>query len=261
MGTPVFGSPLEVCLVIHASPLGRPRAVGACTPRALGPFIGCVLQGGEQHWSLGTQELAERRGPNELDRLVAGRLRVLELFATPACHPSDRVVGVFPVVVGDGDLSVGAENRVQASGLCLPEADAGLVSRATGRGAMRGKRQVQRRHTSDPRTSLARLITHDPERASEGGNRGRTTPTVTFCIALDGHAMPEHPAASAAFCTIGLDLPGGLLAPCLLGCVGTGWQQPSSSGTISYISVAYLRWYGREGAGSSEGAWNTAADS
>lgn len=88
MGTPVFGSPLEVCLVIHASPGTRPCAVDARTGHALDPFIGRFLQGGEQHWSVDALELAQRRGPNELDRLVAGQLRMLELSAAPAWQPS-----------------------------------------------------------------------------------------------------------------------------------------------------------------------------
>jgi len=70
------------------------------------------------------------------------------------------------------------------------------------------------------------------------------------------HQVPIGPSSRS-----GLDLPVSVFAPCLLGCPGTGWQQPSLSGTILYMSGTYLRWYGREGAGSSGELWNTAADS
>ena len=59
----------------------------------------------------------------------------------------------------------------------------------------------------------------------------------------------------------GLDLFASMFAPCSLGCPGTSWQEPSLSGMIFCMSVAYLRWYRREGAGSSEEQWNKAADS
>ena len=81
---------------------------------------------------------------------------------------------------------------------------------------------VHDRYTSDPRTSLARLITYDPERASEGRQPWMNDADGYILYCPGRRAMQEYPAASAAFCAIGLDLSGGLLASCLLGCAGTG---------------------------------------
>jgi hypothetical protein len=58
--------------------------------------------------------------------------------------------------------------------------------------------------------------------------------------------------AAVHFRVSGLDLSGSVLAPCSLGRDGTGRQRPSSSGTMACMSGTYLRWYGHEGAGSSE---------
>jgi hypothetical protein len=65
-------------------------------------------------------------------------------------------------------------------------------------------------------------------------------------ILADSGAIDVH------FRLSGLDLSALMLAPCLLGCAGTGWQEPLFSGSLLHMSATYLRWYCHEGAGSSK---------
>ena len=85
---------------------------------------------------------------------------------------------------------------------------------------------------------------------------------ILLTLPLLGNGILAAPGAIAVhLCLSGLDLSGLVLAPCLLGCAGTGWQRASLSGTLLPMAVAYLRRHAREGAGSSEEATNTGADS
>src|SRR5579859_2209769 len=89
---PVLGGALEITAVARAPSVHRVEAVAAVALRALDPVGGGFLEGTEEGRPHPAEELAERRGSNELDGLSAGELRVLELSALLASHPSGHVV-------------------------------------------------------------------------------------------------------------------------------------------------------------------------
>lgn len=144
----------------------------------------------------------------------------------------------------------GARTASMASDLQFPRtADDLHAARSYSRPTIRNRRQA-----SAPRTpSLGTSQVHGRYTRSEAGRRGqlfwRSHSVLRSAARQVGITACDHRSLR-----IGLDLSAGLLAPCSLGRPGTGWQHPSLSGTMSCMAGAYLRWYGRGGAGSSGGS-------
>jgi len=78
---PICSGPLEVFPVVVAPLLTGPCAVDARALDALNPVVGSVVKSCEQDRPDPTQELAERSGLNDLDGLIAGEFRVVEVPA------------------------------------------------------------------------------------------------------------------------------------------------------------------------------------
>lgn len=132
----------------------------------------------------------------------------------------------------------GAKTALAASDLQLPEADGGPPAAKQAAGLC----EVHDRYSAGIHPARVRHR-RAPSRLTRNAHaKGR----LSWASGTGGHILyclgrctaQEYLAATVAFRPIGLDLCGPVLAPCLLGCAGTGRQGPA----LTPLCLAALRY-------------------